>query len=174
MRLKSSTFINFADVEHLKQSFEPLADNDARILILGSIPGDRSIELGEYYGHPQNRFWKMIAVITGAPPPINYGQKRAMLMQNRIALWDVAQRAHRQGSMDSAIRNEEPNDIAAFIAGQKKLQRVVFNGKKAEQLYGRYIERLSGICYLSMPSTSPANAAVSFDILCEKWREILI
>ena len=94
-------------------------------------------------------------------------------MRNGIALWDVARRALRHGSMDSAIRNEEPNDVATFINDHKNLHTVVFNGKKAEQLYDRYFERQLGIRYLPMPSTSPANAATSFVVLCEKWREIL-
>ena len=160
-------------MEHLKHSFGPLAGDDVRILILGTIPGDRSIELGEYYGHPQNRFWRVIAAITGNSPPADYSQKRAMLAANGIALWDVARRAIREGSMDSAIRGEEPNDIAAFIAAHKNLRSVVFNGKKAEQLYDRYFVRLPGIRYLPMPSTSPANAATNFNTLCKKWCEIV-
>ena len=154
---------------NVKQSFEPLLCDGARVLILGSIPGDRSIELGEYYGHPQNRFWRVIAAITSSEQPTDYEAKKAMLAANHIALWDVAHRAVRQGSLDSAIRNEEPNDIAVLLADNPTITTVAFNGKKAEQLYDKYFERLSHITYLAMPSTSPANAACRYEQLCNKW-----
>ncbi len=157
-----------------KESFGPLASDDTQILVLGSIPGDRSLAVGEYYGHPQNRFWRVIAALVGSEEPVSYDDKRAMLSKAGIGLWDVARRARRQGSLDSAIRGEEPNDIAGFIASHRQLKTVVFNGRLPEKLYDRYFRRLSGILYLSMPSTSPANAAMTLGRLCEEWRQIFI
>lgn len=156
-----------------KTSFEPLVNNDAEILILGSIPGDRSIERQQYYGHPQNRFWRLIAMITHSEAPTDYASKKTMLQRHKIALWDVAQSANRKGSLDSAIRNEEPNDIANFIESHKSIRIIAFNGKKAEQLYNKYFRCKEGICYLSLPSTSPANATINFNALCETWSVIL-
>lgn len=158
---------------NIKQSFLPLGADNAEVLILGSIPGDRSIELQQYYGHPQNRFWRVIASITGSELPTTYDAKQHMLLTNRIALWDVAHKATRIGSLDSAISNEEPNNIEAFIANHTKLTTVAFNGKKAEQLYHKYFKQVGGIIYISLPSTSPANAACKLDELQEKWRQIV-
>lgn len=158
---------------HLKTSFEPLDCSDAEILILGSIPGDRSIKVQEYYGHPQNRFWRVLARITNSDTPSEYAAKKAMLNTNKIALWDVAHHANRIGSMDSAIRDEESNDISHFIDNHPNLKVLAFNGKKAEQLYDKFFERAGGIVYLSLPSTSPANAACNLENLCQLWCAIL-
>lgn len=157
----------------MKKSFLPLATDDAEVLILGSIPGDRSIELHQYYGHPRNRFWWVIASITDSELPTDYDAKRQMLVTNRIALWDVARQADRIGSLDSAIRNEEPNDIETFINHHQQITTIVFNGKKAEQLYDKYFDRVNHIKYLLLPSTSPANAACGVKELQEKWKQIL-
>ncbi len=159
---------------HIKQSFPPLLCNEPQVLILGSIPGDRSIEMQQYYGHPQNRFWRVLAMVFEADIPANYEEKKGLLADNNIALWDVAHRASRKGSMDSAIRDEEPNDIVKLLAENKTIQTIAFNGKKAEQLFDRYFERFPNIRYLSMPSTSPANAACGFEKLCKHWKQIII
>lgn len=155
-----------------KTFFEPISDDDTAILILGTIPGDRSLEVGEYYGHPQNRFWRAIAAVTGHTTPADYSEKTAMLRRSGIGLWDVARTAVRQGSLDSAIRDEEPNDIAGLLAAHPKIKTVAFNGRTAEKLYDKYFDRHPGIEYLSLPSTSPANAAFSFDAICERWMSI--
>ena len=160
-------------MESYKTSFVPVADEETVVLILGTIPGDRSLEVGEYYGHPQNRFWKTLAAVTGNTPPVTYADKKTMLLRSGIGLWDVAHRAVRKGSLDSAIRAEEPNDIAGFLASHDKIKVVAFNGRTAEKLHDRYFDRLPGIEYLSLPSTSPANAAFSLEALCERWRRIL-
>jgi hypoxanthine-DNA glycosylase len=156
-----------------KESFAPLADGDTEILILGSMPGERSLAVGEYYGHPQNRFWRVVAALAGVDAPVGYADKKALLQRARIGLWDVAGRAHREGSLDSAIRDAEPNDIPGFIAAHRRLRIVAFNGRKPEELYDRHFDRAPGIEYLSLPSTSPANAAFSLEKLCEKWRRVL-
>ncbi|MCM1169199.1 MAG: DNA-deoxyinosine glycosylase [Bacteroides sp.] len=156
-----------------KFSFEPIAGKGARVLVLGSIPGDRSLELSEYYGHPQNRFWRMLACLCNENVPVTYPEKKAFLQRNGIALWDVAHRAVRPGSMDSDIRNETPNDIPSLIASLPGLHTVAFNGKTAERLHDKYFSRLPGIRYLPMPSTSPANARFTLEKLCARWREML-
>lgn len=157
-----------------KESFGPLADGDTEILILGSMPGERSLAAGEYYGHPQNRFWKVVAALVGEEAPIEYDDKKAMLLRSGIGLWDVARRARRRGSLDSDIRDVEPNDIAGFIAAHRRLRLIAFNGKTPEALHDRFFRRVAGIEYVSLPSTSPANAAFSLERLLEKWRKILI
>lgn len=155
-----------------KESFEPLAADNAEVLILGSIPGDRSIELDQYYAHPQNRFWRVMAIITDSGLSNDYESRKEMLIRNRIALWDVAAQASRKGSMDSEIRDEIPNMIDDFIDRHPDLRIVAFNGRKAEQLYDRYFARRAGVVYLSLPSTSPANAVFRLDDLCRLWGAI--
>lgn len=158
--------------DNLKKSFTPLECYDAEILILGSIPGDRSIKMQQYYGHPQNRFWRVIAAITETELPTEYNTKKEMLKANKIALWDVVYKANRKGSMDSMIKDEVPNAIDNFIRSHPKLKTIAFNGKKAEQMYDRYFDRDSSLRYLSLPSTSPANAACNIETLCTKWAHI--
>ena len=145
-----------------------------RILILGSIPGDRSLQLQEYYGHPQNRFWKVVARLCNEETPQDYKSKKELLARHHIALWDVAGRAQRIGSLDSAIRNEEPNNILQLLTEHGCIEHIIFNGKKAEQLYQRYFERLPHIHYWSMPSTSPANAASGMEALIVAWEKAII
>lgn len=157
-----------------KFSFAPIVGEDARVLVLGSIPGDRSLALNEYYGHPQNRFWHVMARLCGQEVPRSYSEKREMLLRNGIALWDVAHQAFRPGSMDSDIRDEKPNDIPALAASLPQLHTIAFNGKTAERLYDKYFPRAASLRYLSLPSTSPANAAFSLERLCEYWRKIWV
>ena len=158
--------------QNLKSSFPPITSPDIEVLILGSMPGDRSIAENEYYGHPQNRFWKMLAVITHYPPPEDYVAKKQLLFENRIGLWDVAQQAIRKGSMDSDIKNAVPNDIPALISQHPNLKAVGFNGRKAEALFDSHFVRHSDLRYYSLPSTSPANARISFEALCERWQKL--
>lgn len=156
-----------------KSSFEPIENSEISILILGSIPGDRSIALQEYYGHPQNRFWKMLAHITGKPEPADYAEKKALLLQSGIGLWDVARTADREGSMDSAIRNETPNDIDTFLDRHPHIKTIAFNGQKARHMFDKFFTERSGITYYTMPSTSPANASCSLEKLCLSWEKLL-
>jgi hypoxanthine-DNA glycosylase len=155
-----------------KESFAPLASGDTRVLVLGSMPGERSLAVGEYYGHPQNRFWRVMATLVGEDTPISYTDKKAMLARAGIGLWDVAGRAFREGSLDSAIREVEPNDIPAFIAAHPRLRGSAFNGRTPQTRHARFFDRVPGIEYLSLPSTSPANAAFGFERLLEKWASI--
>ena len=160
-------------VIHLKESFRPLLCPQPFYLILGSIPGDRSIADQAYYAHPQNRFWRIIATLCQVELPEHYEARKELIATHHIALWDVAHKALRKGSLDSAIRNEEPNDILQLLANCPTIHTVLFNGKKAEQLYKRYFKQLPHIRYFSLPSTSPANAACKFDELVMKWGKVL-
>jgi hypoxanthine-DNA glycosylase len=104
---------------------------------LGTLPGEKSLEFSEYYGHSRNRFWKVISVITNNELPSNYDDKKLLLLKTRIGVWDVAHKAHREGSLDIAIKNEEPNEINSFINKHKNLKVIGFNGQKAEKLFNK-------------------------------------
>jgi hypoxanthine-DNA glycosylase len=160
-------------METTKSSFAPISNPDIEILILGSLPGDKSIEVNEYYGHPRNRFWKIITAISNNELPQNYIEKLVLLQKLKIAVWDVAQKAVRNGSLDSAIKSEEPNDIETFIANHPKLRFIAFNGKTAEALFNKYFDKKPHVNYISLPSSSPANARFNFDTLCKAWRQLL-
>lgn len=158
--------------QYTKTCFDSVSDKETRVLILGTLPGDKSLELQQYYGHPRNRFWKVIATITGESFPETYEARKKMLLDNRIALWDVAHRADRKGSLDSAIEREVPNDLDAFISRHKQLRAIAFNGAKAAALYGKYFDQNPGLIYFSLPSTSPANARMNLVALCKVWGQL--
>ncbi|MFM1999937.1 MAG: hypothetical protein RL204_1884 [Bacteroidota bacterium] len=156
-----------------KTSFDPISNTDTAILILGTMPGDKSLELGEYYGHSRNRFWNIISTITENDLPLNYSEKKSLLLKTKIGIWDVAHSANRKGSLDSAIQDEVPNDLNSFISKHKHLKVIGFNGQKTEALFDKYFKRQSDLIYISLPSSSPANASINFDDICEKWRKLL-
>jgi len=157
-----------------KMSFDPISNDDIKILILGTLPGDRSLALNEYYGHSRNRFWKVMSAVTDKDLPLLYTEKKKLLLESKVGLWDVAHKAVRIGSLDSAITDEIPNDLENFISTHKHLKTIVFNGLKAEALFDKYFERRKEIMYLSLPSTSPANASINFEDLCERWRIMML
>ncbi len=157
-----------------KKSFPPISNENTRILILGSLPGDKSLELGEYYGHPRNRFWKILSTITNKELPATYAEKKELLLKSGIGVWDVAHKATRNGSLDSAIKDEEPNDLDSFVAKHKNLQVIGFNGKKAELLFNKFFKRQDGLRYVSLPSSSPANAVINFENICTCWKQLNI
>lgn len=159
--------------DNSKTSFEPISDSNAEVLILGTMPGDKSLELGEYYGHPRNRFWKIISTITKNDLPQTYSEKKKLLLKSKIGIWDVAHKAVRKGSLDSAIKDELPNDLEGFISNHKNLRVIGFNGTKSETLFNKYFNRHSELTYISLPSTSPANTGIDFANICEIWRQIL-
>lgn len=159
---------------HSKKSFEPISNTDTTILILGTIPADKSLELGEYYGHSRNRFWKIIATITNNDLPLTYSNKKELLLKSKIGIWDVAHKANRKGSLDSAIEDEELNDLDNFITKHKNLKVIGFNGTKSQALFDKYFDRQSDLKYISLPSTSPANTGIDFENICKQWRQLLI
>ena len=162
----------------LVQSFPPVADRQARILILGSMPGRASLAAGEYYAHPRNLFWKIMAAMLGLEPQLRYGDRLRALRASHIALWDVMHSCERVGSLDASINAStiEPNDFAAFFGRHRKIAQVFFNGSTAEATYLRHVlpsvEPL-GLRYTRLPSTSPAHAALSFDKKLAAWRAVL-
>lgn len=157
----------------LKSSFAPISDPDITILILGTLPGDTSLALNEYYGHPRNKFWRIIAEITNNNLPVNYIEKKELLKKTKIGLWDVAHKANRKGSLDSAIKEEEANDLGSFISRHENLKTIGFNGIKAEKIFDKFFKRQSHLRYLLLPSSSPANAGINFENICRIWSQLL-
>lgn len=151
---------------------DPVYDAGSRILILGSFPSVKSREQKFFYGHPQNRFWKVIASVTGSPVPVTVEEKKEMLLGNHIALWDVIQSCDIEGSSDASIKNVVPNPISDIIA-KTQIRTIYGNGAKACALYDKYVSPSTGIPIHRLPSTSPANAAYSFERLSEEWAVII-
>ncbi len=160
--------------------FPPIADAHARILILGSLPGQVSLQQQQYYAHPYNAFWKIMGQLFGAGPKLPYAERAQRLMQNGIALWDVCAAAQRPGSLDADIVHASvvPNDFAAFIESHPHIVLICFNGGKAADLYRRLV--LPGLpdtfCATrteTLPSTSPAHAAMTFDDKFLRWSSVL-
>ena len=153
-------------------TFAPLYDSHSKILILGSFPSVKSREAGFYYGHGQNRFWRVLSTLFSSPLPTTIPEKKLFLLENNIAVWDVIASCEIIGSSDSSIRNAVPNDIASVI-NTSNVQKIFANGKLAEKLYVKYVQESTGLPIIGLPSTSPANAAFSIEKLCADW-QILI
>ncbi len=151
----------------------PVFDKDSRILILGSFPSVKSREAEFFYGHPQNRFWKVTAAVFGCTVPQTVPEKREFLLKNHIAVWDVIARCDIENSADSTIRNAVPNDLG-IILGKADIKEIFVNGRTAEKYYNKYILPLTGRPAVCLPSTSPANAAKSLDDLIESWKIIKV
>ena len=160
------------EYEHITHSFEPVYDRNSKILILGTLPSVKSRENNFYYGHKQNRFWKVLAHILNEPVPELIDEKKQMLLKHNIAIWDVIQSCDIRGSSDSSIKNVEPTDIRRIL-DNSDVKYIFANGNKAGQLYKKYQLPITGIEATVLPSTSPANAAWTFEKLCEAWKKIL-
>lgn len=161
--------------------FAPVAGKNARLLILGSFPGIRSLKAGEYYAHPQNAFWRIMGLICDAGIDISYEERLVRLHSRGIALWDVLNRCERTGSMDGAIieSGSLPNLFPPFIEGHPGISRIFFNGQKAAHLYGRLVipsipPVFASIPLQTLPSTSPAYAKMSFEEKALRWRQGII
>lgn len=148
--------------------FAPVYDEHSRILILGTFPSVKSREQQFYYGHPQNRFWKVLAALTESPVPSTIAKKKRLLLQNHIAIWDVIQSCDIIGSSDTSIRNVVPADIPLVLA-KSHIQTIYGNGAKACELYNRYLLSKTHMPIVKLPSTSPANASCSLENLIESW-----
>ena len=155
----------------IEHPIDPVFFADSRALILGSFPSVKSRESGFYYGHPQNRFWRVLAALFCEDVPQDKGEKIALLRRNRIALWDVLSRCEITGSADTSIRNEAPNDLTAIFA-TAEIRCVFTNGKAAHALYQKYLLPRWGIQDVCLPSTSPANAAWSLERLIQAWQPV--
>lgn len=154
----------------VRHPIPPVFDARSEILILGSFPSVRSRQQAFFYAHPQNRFWRILAALYGAPVPCSTEQKRVFLLQNRIALWDVIASCRIEGSSDSSIRDVRVNDISPILSAAP-IRAIFANGKTAWSLYERYIRPCVGREAVCLPSSSPANAAMSIDRLLSAWRD---
>ena len=157
--------------EKIIHPIKPLYDKNAKILILGSFPSYKSREQMFFYGHPQNRFWKVLANVFESSMPENVAQKREFILSNNIALWDVIASCEIEGSADSSIKNVVPNDLGVILENAD-IKKIFVNGKTAEKYYNKYIKEKTGIECYCLPSTSPANAAWSLEKLSLEWKII--
>ena len=156
----------------LSHPFPPLYDKDSKVLILGSFPSVKSREAMFFYGHPQNRFWKVIAALYGEPVPQNIPEKKALILGHGLALWDSIASCEIKGSSDASIINAVPTDLSEILRNSA-VERIFCNGSKSYDMYRRYQLPLTGIEAVKLPSTSPANAARSLEALIEAWKIIL-
>ncbi len=157
----------------IEHSIDPIFDARSRLLMLGTMPSPKSREQGFFYGHPQNRFWKVLAAVFSAPVPKSIPEKRAFLLEHRIALWDVLASCQIEGASDASIRDPKPNDLS-HILDKAPIEQIFCTGAKAAQLYRKLCEPTTGIPCLQLPSTSPANAAMRLDDLIEVYRSALL
>ena len=160
--------------------FPPIADNSAVILILGSMPSIKSLQAEQYYAHPRNSFWFSMTKLFAGNTELDYAQRKALLLHNRIALWDVLNTCQRKGSLDSSIKNETTivNDFNKFFAEHPLIKAVYFNGTRAQQEYNKHVlamidEKFTAIEYMRLPSTSPAMASLNREQKLQQWKVIL-
>ena len=155
----------------LQHPFPPLYDKNSKILILGSFPSVKSREQNFFYGHPQNRFWKVVATVLEKEIPTTIEEKREFLLSSNIALWDVIASCEITGSSDSSIKNVVANDLTEILE-TANIKKIFVNGKTAEKYYNRYIKNKIGRDAVCLPSTSPANAMWNVESLVEEWKKI--
>ena len=155
----------------LTHPFTPLYNPDSKILILGSFPSVKSREQMFFYGHPQNRFWKVLAGVLERKVPQTIAEKKTFLLEHGIALWDVIASCEITGSSDTSIKNVIPNDISEILEAAE-IKQIFVNGKTAEKYYKKYLEANTGKTAVCLPSTSPANAAWSIERLVSGWSVI--
>ena len=160
-----------AAYEHVVQTFAPVYDQHAKILILGTLPSVKSREAQFYYGHPQNRFWRVLAAIFAEPVPQTIPEKKAMLLRNRVAIWDVIESCDIIGSSDSSIKNVVAADVAGLLQ-KTGIQRIYANGTLAKNLYDKFLAEETGLPAVKLPSTSPANARFRLEDLVTAWQQI--
>jgi hypoxanthine-DNA glycosylase len=153
-------------------SFPAISNHDAKVLVLGTMPGVQSLKLNQYYGHNQNAFWKIMFTIFEEPFSQDYEIRKELVLQNTIAIWDVLQTCVREGSLDSAIEQEVPNDFNAFLAAHPNIEHIFFNGQKAAYYFKKYVAVSEKYKLHTLPSTSPAHAAQSVELKKEAWQII--
>ena len=154
-------------------SFPPIANKDSKILILGSIPGVKSLEMQQYYAHPQNKFWKIICEIFNEEFTTNYQQRIEILEKHHIALWDVIDTCERKGSLDSEIRNEEANKIEELLQNFPNIKAIFCNGQKSHKNLQKILGKKFRMPIIVLPSTSPAYAGLSYFDKLKLWYIIL-
>ena len=158
--------------EHIVHPFPPLYDDRSRILILGSLPSVKSREQMFFYGHPQNRFWKVMSAVLGEALPTTIEEKKRMLLKHRIALWDTIYSCDIIGSSDSSIKNVTPTDLRQIVE-RSEVQRIFCNGGTSGRYFQKYQQKMLGMEATVLPSTSPANAAFSLEKLIQLWGQAL-
>lgn len=158
--------------EHAIHPFAPVWDVHSRVLVLGSFPSVRSREIGFYYGHLQNRFWRVLERLYRQPVPPDTEGRRTFVLAHGIALWDVLAACDISGSSDASIRRAVPNDVPTLLS-HSGVERVFCNGQRAYELYLRYLDAACDLPVIALPSTSAANAAWSLDRLTSAWQAIL-
>lgn len=157
---------------NLKHTFEPVWNKNSKVLVLGTFPSVKSREYGFYYGHPQNRFWKVAASITGQDVPVTTEEKKKLLLANNIALWDVISSCSIKGSSDSSIKDVVANNLIPLLDGSS-ITKIYANGTKAYELYMKYSYTETGIKIVKLPSTSPANAVYTLEKLVAAWSVLI-
>lgn len=154
----------------IKRAFDPVVDAETRLLILGSLPGDASLKAGQYYGHPQNAFWRLTGGAIGRDlAALPYSERLETLKSAGVGLWDVIARAVRPGSLDQAIREAEAADLKRLVAELPRLRAVAFNGGTASRIGRRSLAGVEGIDLIDLPSSSPAHATLSFADKAAAW-----
>ncbi|KAF2515644.1 DNA-deoxyinosine glycosylase [Flavobacterium foetidum] len=153
-------------------SFPPISNSNSKILILGTMPGTKSLEINQYYGHSQNNFWKFMFTLLNEEFSTNYETRKKLLDKNKIALWDVLQFCDRVGSLDSAIKNEIANDFEDFLESHPNIEALFFNGQKAAAFFKKYVKLKKEYKMYTLPSTSPANAGKTYESKLEEWKII--
>lgn len=157
--------------EKVSHEIPPLYNDTSKILILGSFPSVKSREGAFFYHHPQNRFWKVLSGVLNCPLPVSVEEKKSMLLQHHIAVWDVIQDCTITGSSDSSIRDVVPNNLNKILSAAS-IRAIFINGTAAYKLYVKYCEAATGIKAVKLPSTSPANAGYSLERLIREWQVI--
>ena len=168
--MKTNANLNTKPVLH---EIAPVYDENSKILILGSFPSVKSRESGFFYGHPQNRFWKVLAGILEVPVPVTIDEKKKMLLEHHIAVWDVIASCRITGSSDSSIKDVVPNDLGKIVSAAR-IERICANGATAWKLYEKYVKKSTGMEAVKLPSTRPANAAWSLERLVENWKKYIL
>ncbi|MCI6019539.1 MAG: DNA-deoxyinosine glycosylase [Clostridiales bacterium] len=159
-------------MEHVIHEIAPVYNEESRVLVLGSFPSVKSRESRFFYGHPQNRFWKVLSALANEPLPLSIEDKRAFLLRNHIAVWDVIASCDIEGSSDSSIKNVKVNDICKILE-EADIRQIYCNGAKSFNLYKKYCEPITGKSAVKLPSTSPANAASGMDKLIAAWKCVM-
>ena len=158
--------------ERITHAFDPVFDSESRILILGTMPSPKSRELGFYYSHPRNRFWPVLAKIFGENVPETPEERKNFALRHKIALWDVLKECDIEGASDSSIKNAVPNDLSVIL-NSAEIKAIFTTGATAAKLYKKFIEPETKIPATALPSTSPANAKIKFEELCEEYKIVL-
>jgi hypoxanthine-DNA glycosylase len=155
-----------------KYSFPPISNSHTRILILGTMPSVQSLAANQYYGNPRNAFWKILFTVFNTPFSADYEKKKSLLLENHVALWDVLEACLREGSLDSAIEQEVPNDFNSFLKAHPNITHIYFNGQKAAAYFKKYAKLDNDYHLATLPSTSPAHAGKSFESKLKEWSVI--